>query len=283
MNEYLKANQALWNTWTRIHVESKFYDVEGFKAGTSRRRSGVDAIEIAGVGDVTGKSLLHLQCHFGLDTLTWARRGATVTGVDFSEEAIVAARALAAEIGVPATFVQSDIYKLPDHLAGQFDVVFTSLGVLGWLPDLNGWARVIAHFLKPGGFFYIIEAHPFALIFDDLRKDPELRLLYPYFHGPEPLRLEEDGSYAAPDAPMRSVSYVWLHTLADIIGSLIQAGLRIESFEEYPFVGWAMFPWMQRRADRSWELPSDMGSIPLMFSLKARKDGGSTIRKGAER
>ncbi len=235
MDEDLKTNQAAWNTWTPFHVGSKFYDVEGFKAGKVARREGLDKIETAGVGDVTGKSLLHLQCHFGLDTLSWARRGATVTGIDFSEEAINAARALATELNIPATFVPSDLYKLPQNLTGQFDVVFTSHGVLGWLPDLEGWAKVIAHFLKPGGIFYTIEGHPFANCFDNAREPTEFRLLYPYFYGSEPFRDEDDGSYAAPDAPIHTVTYFWFHTLADIIGSLLRVGLRIESFEEYPF------------------------------------------------
>lgn len=272
MDRYLKANQEMWNTWTRYHVDSEFYDVEGFKAGKSRRRSGLDDLEIELLGDVTGKSLLHLQCHFGLDTIAWARRGATVTGVDFAGEAIKAARSLAAEVGVDATFVHSNLYDLPHNLSGQYDIVFTSHGVLGWLPDLNGWAQVIAHFLKPGGAFYIIEGHPFALIFDDRRTDGELRFQYPYFHGPEPIQEEHAGSYAAPDAPIHSVEHIWLHTVADIIGALVRAGLRITSFEEYPFVGWAMFPWMEQRPDGSWQLPGGRGTLPLMFSLTATRD-----------
>jgi SAM-dependent methyltransferase len=269
MNEYLKANQQTWNTWTRYHLESRFYDLEGFKAGEKT----LDPITLAGLGDVRGKLLLHLQCHFGMDTISWAGQGAVVTGVDFSEEAIKAARALAEELGVQASFVQSDLYDLPQNLTGQFDVVFTSHGVLGWLPDLEGWARVIAHFLKPGGIFYVVEGHPVALLFDERRTDGELRLGHLYFQGSEPLREEEDGSYAAPDAPIRSITYQWIHPLADIIGSLLRAGLRIESFEEYPFVGWAMFPWMERRGDGWWQLPPGKQSIPLMFSLKASKEG----------
>jgi SAM-dependent methyltransferase len=274
MNKYLQANQALWNTWTRYHVESTFYNVEGFKAG----RRQLDPIVLAGLGDVTGNSLLHLQCHFGMDTLNWARQGAIVTGVDFSEEAIKAARTLASEIGLAATFIHSDLYELPQNLTGQFDIVFTSHGVLGWLPDLEGWARVIAHFLRPGGIFYIVEAHPVALLFDERRQDAELRLLYPYFQGSEPIRDEQDGSYAAPDAPIRSVSYVWIHPMAKIIGSLLRAGLRIESFEEYSFARWAIFPWMERRADGGWQLPSGRESIPLMFALKARQEVHQGVR-----
>ncbi len=276
MDPYLAANQALWDTWTPYHVTSQFYNVAEFKAG----RDQLHPITLAGPGDVHGKSLLHLQCHFGLDTLSWARRGATVTGVDFSQEAIEAARALATEVHLPATFVHSNLYDLPQHLTGQFDVVFTSHGVLGWLPDLAGWAQVIAHFLKPGGIFYIVEVHPFALLFDERRNDAELRLREPYFRGPEPLREEEQGSYAAPDAPMRSVSYSWLHRLADILGSLLRAGLRLTSFEEYPFMAWAFFPWMERRADGMWQLPSGKGDIPLMFSLRAIKPEEDAVHRG---
>jgi len=268
MDEYLKVNQETWNTWTRYHVESKFYNVEGFKAG----RRTLNPITLAGPGDVTGKSLLHLQCHFGMDTLSWARQGAIVTGVDFSEEAITAARALATEVGIQATFVHSNLYDLPDHLTGQFNVIFTSYGVLTWLPDLERWAQVIAHFLKPGGIFYIVEVHPVTLLFDEHRQDAELRLTYPYFQGPEPLREERQGSFAAPDAPIQSVTYAWIHPLADIISSLLRAGLRITAFEEYPFLAWAFFPWMERRADGFWHLPSGKGDIPLMFALKATKD-----------
>jgi len=272
MDKYVKANQRLWNAWTLHHVRSEFYDVEGFKAGRQRRRQAFDALEIHLLGDVTGKSLLHLQCHFGLDSFAWARRGAVVTGVDFADEAIKAARGLAGEMGVPATFVHSNVYDLPANLGGQFDIVFTSHGVLGWLPDLEAWAKVVAHFLTPGGVFCLIDGHPFALIFDDRHKEPELRLLYPYFQGPEPVREEHAGSYAAPDAPLHSVEHIWLHTMSDIIGALIRAGLRLASFEEYPYVAWPMFPWMEERADGAWQFPAGVGHVPLMFSLTATKD-----------
>ena len=270
--DYLKVNQETWDVWTRYHLGSRFYDLEGFKSGQRSGRAGLDALEAALLGDVAGKSLLHLQCHFGLDTLAWARRGARVTGVDFSEEAIRAARALAGEMGIPAAFVHSNLYDLPTRLGGEFDIVFTSHGVLGWLPDLEGWAGVIARFLAPGGTFCIVEAHPFAMIFDDDVEGPAPRPRYPYFHAPQPQRVERQGSYAAPDAPIRSITYQWSHSMSEIIGSLLRAGLRIVSFDEYPFGGWAMFPWMAQRPDGTWELPPGMGSVPLMFSLLASKD-----------
>ena len=275
MDEYVESNRAMWDAWTRINLASSLYDVEGFVAGPFRD---LDPISLAGPGDVRGRSLLHLQCHFGMDTLKWARHGAIVTGADFSTEAITAARALAARMGVPATFVESDIAALPSRLDGRFDVVFTSQGVLGWLPDLERWAQVIAHFLAPGGVFYIVEAHPVAMLFNDRLKEPDLRLLYPYFHGPEPVREEHDGCYAAPDAPIKSVEHAWLHRMSDIIGALLRAGLRIESFEEYPFLSWKFFPWMEKGSDGWWHLPEHEGlplgrsSLPLMFSLKATRN-----------
>ena len=176
MDEFLKSNKELWNAWTRMHVKSKFYDVEGFKAG----RSSLDKIELE-LGEVRGKSLLHLQCHFGMTTLSWARVGARGTGADFSDEAIREANELAISTGLKANFVCSNIYDLPNALSGQFDFVFTSHGVLGWLPDLNAWGQVIAHFLKPGGTFYVVEAHPTAYIFDE-ENPSDLLVRYSYFH-----------------------------------------------------------------------------------------------------
>src|SRR5437879_4193700 len=265
MDDYTSANRANWDAWAAINAASANYDVAGFKAG----KLSLNRIEREELGDVAGKSLLHLQCHFGLDTLAWARRGARVTGVDFSEEAIRAARALAGEMGIPAAFVHSNLYDLPTRLGGEFDIVFTSHGVLAWLPDLEGWARVIAHFLAPGGTFCIVEAHPFAMIFDDDVEGPALRPRYPYFHAPEPQRVERQGSYAAPDAPIRSITYQWSHSMSEITGSLLRAGLGIVSFDEYPFGGWAMFPWMAQRPDGTWELPPGMGTFRLLFSLVA--------------
>src|SRR3954464_11903705 len=154
-DEYIQSNRKLWNDWTGIHAQSEFYDVESFKEGKFR----LHPIEKEELGDVRGKTLLHLQCHFGLDTLSWANLGAIVTGADFSDKAIDLARELSRETGLPATFICSNIYDLPAALEGQFDIVFTSHGVLGWLPDMPNWGKVVAHFLKPGGTFYVAEVH----------------------------------------------------------------------------------------------------------------------------
>lgn len=236
MDEYMTSNRRLWDDWTAIHEKSKFYDVEGFRNG----RSSLKSIELEELGDVSGKTLLHLQCHFGIDTMSWARLGAEVTGVDFSEQAIELACSLSEETGIPARFVRSNIYDLPDVLSDEFDIVFTSYGVLSWLPDLRRWAKVISHFLKPGGVFYIVEAHPLAYVFDD-ENEVGLRVRYPYFHGPEPLRFETHGSYAVPDADHHSVEYSWDHSLGEILNSLVAAGLRVEHLHEFPYCAWKIY------------------------------------------
>ncbi len=269
MDKYVKANQAHWDDMVDAHVRSEFYDVEGFKRG----RSTLDKITLEGVGDVGGKSLLHLQCHFGLDTLSFARLGARVTGVDFSLRAIEHARILASELDIPATFVCSDVYDLADNLSGQYDIVFTSKGVLCWLPELEGWARVASHFLKPGGFFFILESHPFSHIFDD-ENPSEPKMRYPYFLK-EPMPFEGDSSYAVSHFDTRNPrSYEWMHPVAEIINSLISAGLTIEYFREYPFIFDRRFAFLERGEDGEegfWRLPGKRVDFPLMFSLKATK------------
>lgn len=266
-HDYLEANRALWNTWARLHVDTEFYDVPGFKQG----RESLDALELGIVGPVAGKSLLHLQCHFGMATLAWARHGARATGIDFSEEGIRAARALAAELNLPAEFVHSAIDELPDRLHGSFDIIFTSHGVLPWLPDLRRWGQVIAHFLKPGGIFCLVEAHPLLMTLDDQRTDRELQVRFPYFRQEEPLRFEEQGSYAAPEAPVRSVSFEWFHSLSEVLGSLLEAGLTLEHFDEHAVLAWPFFPWMEKGEDGFWRLPEGSASIPLSYSLRVRR------------
>jgi SAM-dependent methyltransferase len=265
MDEFLKSNQAMWNVWTRVHVKSKFYDVEGFKAG----RSNLDKVELE-LGDVRGKSLLHLQCHFGMTTLSWARLGAHVTGADFSDEAIREARALAQSVELEANFVCSNIYDLPNALSGPFDIVFTSHGVLGWLPDLNAWAQVIAHFLKPDGTFYIVEAHPTAYIFDEENPD-DLRVRYPYFHTDAPGSSAVHGSYADRTADIHGVEYFWFFSMSDIINALMRAELSILELRKYDYNSWQMYPFMIKDAEGWWRLPDRFPKLPLMFSLKAIK------------
>lgn len=275
MDYPLRSNRKLWDAWTKINVASAFYDVASFRDGDRPVR--LADYEREEVGSVEGKTLLHLQCHFGLDTLSWARLGAIVTGIDFSEQAIAAARGLAGELGIPATFVRSDLYRLPEVLHEQFDVVYTSSGALGWLPDIAAWGRVAAHFVRPGGFLYVTEIHPVAQVFENEGVEPgELRLAYPYWSHAEPLRFEVKGSYADREAATEGlVEYGWDHSLGEIVTSLADAGLRLEFLHEFDFVRWPVDFLVESEGGR-WRLPEgSKGSLPLFFSLKATKPGGS--------
>ncbi len=269
-----EVNRSLWDAWTTVHATGDFYDLEGFKAGGVRIRP----YEIDLLGEVTGRSLLHLQCHFGIDTLSWARLGARVTGADFSPAAIELARSLADELGFPdARFVCSNLYDLPDMLDGTFDIVYTSRGVLGWLPDIRAWARVVAHFLAPGGRFFITEVHPVIQAFEDEDVEPgELRLRYPYWEHPDPLVFEVKGSYADPDADVgEQAEHGWDHGLGEIVTALIDAGLRIETLVEHPFLDWKV-GFLVDDGTGLWRLPPGAGGeLPLMFSLVAAKPTSS--------
>jgi SAM-dependent methyltransferase len=267
MDNYIKQNLKHWNEVTPIHAKSQSYDVEGFKKG----RCTLMPLEREEVGDVTGKSLLHLQCHFGLDTMSWARLGAKVTGVDFSDKAIELAKSLSQRLGIDAHFICSDIYDLPKLLKENFDIVFTSNGVLCWLPDLLGWAKIIARFLKPGGFFYILESHPVTNVFEDGKDTKKLKARYSYFHSPQPTKWVPEGTYADKEAEVSNPTFEWTHPLSDIINSLISAGLTIDFLHEFPYLNWDCFPFMEKDKEGLWRFKEGKETIPLMFSLKAAK------------
>ena len=268
MNEYTEANRRHWDEITPVHAASDFYDVASFKAG----KSALKPVELEELGNVRGKTLLHLQCHFGLDTLSWAREGAVVTGIDFSEQAIETARALAAETNTEARFVLSDIYALPDKLDEQFDIVFTSYGALCWLPDIKGWANIAAHFVRPGGTFYIAEFHPFSQIFDDAPDVTDLRVHYPYFPGAEPLRFEGLGDYTDRNAKLENdVTYEWPHATSEVLTALIDVGLCVEFFHEFPETSFRFLPFMEDAGDGLYRLTKHDGSVPLVYSIRATK------------
>jgi SAM-dependent methyltransferase len=266
----VESNRELWDEWTRIHLASEEYAVDRFREGGVRLR----AYELEELGDVRGLRILHLQCHFGIDTLSFARLGASVTGIDFSPRAIAAARGLAADLGLDATFIESDVYEAPRHVDGHFDLVYTSRGVLGWLPEVRGWARVAAGFVRPGGRFYLAEIHPVLQAMDDAASaPPELRLKYPYWEHREPLRFPVQGSYADPTADVDAEwEHGWNHGLGEIVSALAEAGLRIESLREYPFAEWAFGNVVVRHDDGTYRLPEGAGELPLSFSLLATRD-----------
>jgi SAM-dependent methyltransferase len=272
LEDWLRANMAVWDELTQVHAASAFYDVEGFKKG----RETLTSIELEELGPDVGEGtrLLHLQCHFGLDTLSWARRGAQVVGVDFSSEAIETARRLADEVGLSgrARFLQANVYELPDILDGEFDVVFTSWGVLTWLGDLRRWAQVAARYLRPGGTFYIAEFHPFAFVLDDSGRHGDLRIGYPYFQGAEPMRFDEPGSYADREAQTRhTVTYEWNHPLGEVVTSLIEAGLELRHLHEFPYTRGLSFPFLEEGEDGRQRVRGHEHDYPLSFSLRAER------------
>jgi len=265
--EAMETNRRHWDEVVPIHVASADYDVAAFKAGRTSLRS----LELAEVGDVRGKTLLHLQCHFGVDTLSWARKGARVTGIDFSAPAIAAARQLATETGIDAAFIESNIYDLPANLGGEFEVVFTSIGVLCWLPDVPRWARIAASYVRPGGFFYILDGHPMAHALDDEAPPGELRLRYPYFQD-IPMFFDADGTYADPTAKLENRNTVeFNHPLGEVVTSLIDAGLRIEFLHEFPFAHYQALLGLTPGDDGLYRPPAGEVLVPHLFSIKATK------------
>jgi 2-polyprenyl-3-methyl-5-hydroxy-6-metoxy-1,4-benzoquinol methylase len=269
MNQYMKANRRKWDELVAIHVgPSSRYGLEKFRAGGST----LGSIELEEVGDVRGKSLLHLQCHFGLDSMSWARQGARVTAVDYSEAAIGQARIRNEQAGLDVRFVCSNVYDVDSVLDEEFDVVFTSYGVLCWLPDLTRWAQIVARHLKPGGCFYIAEIHPVSTALETNSGFEGLHFACSYFHSPKPERFDDQGSYADRSARLENTTtYEWAHSLADILCSLIDAGLRIEFLHEFPMTCYQHFPFLEQGEDGWWRMPEHRDRLPLLFSLKATK------------
>lgn len=262
---YEHNNLELWNEWVKINASSSLYQLQRFKQGENK----LNPLELEEVGNVQGRSLLHLQCHFGMDTLSWARLGARVTGVDFSDEAIALAKALSRELRIPGDFVCSNIYDLPQHLEGQFDIVFTSYGILAWLSDLKTWGEIIARYLKPGGFFYIAEFHPFAMVLDDEADTAKVK--YSYFDE-EVMAFPVQGSYADREAICKTkTSYEWQHTLGEVINSLLSAGLQLDFLHEFPFSTFQQLPYLLEDGSGYFQQPADMPQMPLVFSIKAHK------------
>ncbi len=262
---YYQNNQNAWNQKTAIHQKSSFYNLPAFKNG----KSSLMRTELEELGDVTGKSILHLQCHFGMDSLSWARRGAQVTGVDFSTEAIALARSLNDELGLDARFIRSNIYDLPNVLEGAFDIVFTSYGVLCWLGDLPAWAALVSRYLKSGGTFYMVEFHPAAMMFEF--ESGKMGIEYSYFFEPQPFEEVVTGTYADPEADIRHKEYFWNHGLGEIITVLIEQGLQLEFVHEFPFSHYNCFPNMSQKGEDEWLMLNFENLVPLMFSIKAKK------------
>jgi SAM-dependent methyltransferase len=261
----LEVNHRRWDYLVPLHLKSRLYGVEDFKAGKSPLRE----VERTEVGDPRGRQMLHLQCHFGMDSLAWARLGAQVTGVDFSPAAILAARALSKETRVPARFVCSNIHDLPRRLRGKFDIVYTSYGVLCWLPDLERWGRTVARYLRPGGSFHLVDGHPFGQILARETRRPALDLGEGYFPGRGPRRYLVQGSYADGKASVKMPEYEWSHSLSEIVNALGNAGLKMQFLHEFPYDFWRSRPWLVEKEDGYWHPRDPEATLPLMFSIKA--------------
>jgi SAM-dependent methyltransferase len=259
---YLKINREAWNDKTVVHLKSEFYDQKSFLAGKNSLKNP----ELEVLGDVNGKRILHLQCHFGQDTLSLARMGAKVTGLDFSEVAIENAIRINEELGLDARFVCSDVCDLPKELYNQFDIVFTSYGTIGWFPDLEPWADTIKNALIPGGKFIIVDFHPFVWTFDNDMK----YIQYDYFNS-EPIEEEIEGSYADRNAPIKTKTISWNHGIGEILNTLIQAGISIQEFSEMDYSPFECFSNMKKLDEDKFVFLHIEPAIPMIYRIVGEK------------
>ena len=268
MRNYLEANRRRWDECVAVHLRSStgVYRTDEFRRGVDV----LGPIERKEIGDVAGKRILHLQCHFGLDTLCLARRGALVTGLDFSRKALEAARTLAEECSIQARFVEADVYDAAAVIPERFDLVFASWGAINWVPDIRRWIRVAARMLEPAGSLYLLEGHPAAMVLEE-GDDSRIALRHSYFQGSEPVISDEPHTYTGdPDRLANTRAYEWLHPLSAIVDGVLEAGLRLDYLREHDRLPWQNFPSMVRDPEFMWRLPTGVPSFPLAFSLRAK-------------
>ncbi|WP_278555030.1 class I SAM-dependent methyltransferase [Elizabethkingia bruuniana] len=260
--QYIEVNKESWNNRVDTHFDSEFYDVEGFLKGNTS----LNSIELALLRDITGKKVLHLQCHFGQDSISLSRMGAEVTGIDLSDKAIEKAKELALQAGTDTKFVCSDVYNLPNVLNEKFDIVFTSYGTIGWLPDLDKWAAVINHFLKPGGQFIFAEFHPVVWMFDDDFKS----IGYNYFKS-DAIVETNTGTYAEKEADMVLHTVSWNHGLSEVFTSLINQKMQITAFNEFDYSPYNCFRHTEEFEPKKFRIKHLGNNIPMVYSLLAQK------------
>ncbi|WP_340154646.1 class I SAM-dependent methyltransferase [uncultured Winogradskyella sp.] len=259
---YFEVNRATWNKKVAIHSQSEMYDLDAFKKG----KSSLMPYELKALGNVKDKFLLHLQCHFGQDTLSWSRMGAKCVGVDLSDEGVKLAKQLNTELGLNAEFVCCNVLDTSEHVTETFDIVFTSYGTIGWLPDLKPWAKMIAERLKVGGIFYIVEFHPIAWMFDYTDGKSEMK----YHYSQDDVIYDEyEGTYANQDSKMISKEYGWNHGLSEVVNSLIEAGLTIDCLNEYDESPYDVFPDLVKTDSEMYKIKDQ--KFPMIFELKATK------------
>jgi len=261
--DYLNVNKRSWNERAVVHLESAFYDMKAFRAG----QNSLKEIELPLLGDVSGKTILHLQCHFGQDTLSLARMGALVTGVDFSETAIKTANSLTEELQLQARFICTDVYDLPNKDDKVYDMVFTSYGTIGWLPDIDRWAQVISHSLCKGGKFVFAEFHPVVWMYDDNFES----IAYSYFKS-SPIVENETGTYANRNSNLRNTNITWNHSISEVLTALMNAGLRLTSFKEFDYSPYDCFQNTEQFSPGKFRIAQFGNHIPMVYALTAVKD-----------
>ena len=261
-HNYIEINKKSWNNKVDIHYKSEFYDNEAFVKG----QSSLNQIEIDLLGDIKGKSVLHLQCHFGQDTISLNRLGADVTGIDLSDKAIEKAKELTTITNSSAKFICCDIYDLPNHLDKTFDIVFTSYGTIGWLPDINKWADIVASFLKPGGSLVFVEFHPVVWMFDDEFS----KIQHRYFNSDAIIEIE-DGTYAEKDASLSERIVTWNHGMGEVVSSLLANGLEIKALDEYDYSPYDCFNKTEKIAPKKFRIKHLEDKIPMVYSIVAAK------------
>jgi 2-polyprenyl-3-methyl-5-hydroxy-6-metoxy-1,4-benzoquinol methylase len=263
---YIEINRQSWNNRTETHLKSEFYDLDGFLKG----KTSLNEIELNLLGEIKGKTILHLQCHFGQDTISLSRLGADVTGVDLSDKAIESAKQIANDTNSNTKFICCDIYELPNHLDEKFDIVFTSYGTIGWLPDLDKWAKIISKYLKPNGQFVFVEFHPVVWMFDDNFE----KIGYRYFNSGAILETES-GTYADKKADITQSYVMWNHGIGEVLSSLIKNGLEIKSFDELDYSPYNCFNKTIEFEPKKFRIEHLGDKIPMVYSINATKKNNS--------
>ena len=259
---YIEINKASWNTKTEFHIKSDFYDMNNFRKG----KTSLNNIELDILGDINGENILHLQCHFGQDSISLQKLGANVTGVDLSDKAISYAKQIAKELNTETEFICCDIYDLPQYLDQKFDLIFTSYGVIGWLPDLDKWAKIISRFLKPKGKLVFVEFHPVVWMFDDEFD----KVGYNYFNEGG-IKESFDGTYADRDAPITQEYVMWNHSISEVLNSLIHNGLEINLVNEYDYSPYKCFKHTIEFEPNKFRIKHFGNKIPMVYAIEATK------------
>jgi SAM-dependent methyltransferase len=261
-SNYIALNKNTWNNKTEVHIASEFYDMKGFLEG----KSTLNSIELELLGDISNKKILHLQCHFGQDTMTFARMGAQATGIDFSEKAIEKATEFSKQLNLDTTFICCDIYEALKYLKDQFDIVFTSYGTIGWLPDLDKWAKVVSQFLKPGGQFIMADFHPVVWMYDNDFKE----VFYSYFNI-EPIVEDESGTYADRYSEIEAKTITWNHPISETLNALINNGIELNCFNEYDYSPYNCFNNTEEFETNKFRIKTFENKIPMVYSIKGTK------------